>query len=173
MCLTCAEAAVRNERSKRQQTVQVSAVLARHRANVSSAVCIHYFNLCFVQWGGDVCQSLHTQLSEVLQYNFKSPLYLLCMVFLPKPWAASFLRYEDPFCVRKELVCLSSHCRFFACFPHPVLASSGHGLLFKTKYEKSLSWQNSQRTIERAATGAGGDAAGAAAAPPDAADAAL
>lgn len=29
----------------------------------------------------------------------------------------------------------------------PILASSGHGLLFKTKYEKSLSWQSSQRVI--------------------------
>lgn len=29
-----------------------------------------------------------------------------------------------------------------------ILASSGHGLLFKTKYEKSLSWQSSQRVIQ-------------------------
>lgn len=40
----------------------------------------------------------------------------------------------------------------------PPFTFSGHGLLFKTKYEKSLSWQHSQRGIQTPEISQRGDA---------------
>lgn len=39
-------------------------------------------------------------------------------------------------------------CSLLLIFFPIILASLGHGLLFKTKYEKSLLWQSSQRSPE-------------------------
>lgn len=110
MCLTCAEDAVRNERSKRQQTVQVSAVLASHYANVSSAMYINYFNLCFLQCGG-MCVKIyiHSYLkvySTILKaYSTFYVWYFLCFQSLGMPHFHAMRTHS--------LFCLSSPFRFF------------------------------------------------------------
>lgn len=48
---------------------------------------------------------------------------------------------------------------FLLYFFPSILVSSGHGLLFKTKYEKSLSWQSSQRVIQNPEVSRRGDVA--------------
>lgn len=66
---------------------------------------------------------------------------------------------EEPFFIRNNSVYHCSHLLtgfWFGAFSP--FAFSGHGLLFKTKYEKSLSWQHSQRGIQTPEISQRGDA---------------